>query len=82
MAVAGSNRLGWRGFLSVVAVFILGAVLALVAASGVLYVETLVLANDAALWIWWSCPLVAALIVVIVIGIFAARKFGRRTIRV
>ena len=34
-----------------IAIVFLGAVLALAVASGTLYVETLVLANDASLWI-------------------------------
>lgn len=81
MAVSGSERRGWKGFFALCAVVVLGALLALVAASGVLYVETLVLANDASLWIWWSLPLGTAFIVVITIGILAARKYGRRSIR-
>ena len=75
------SRVGWRALLSFVAIVLAGIVLALAVASGTLYLETLVLANDAALWIWWGSPIVTGLIVVIIIGIFTARRYGRRTIR-
>ncbi len=76
-----SSRIGWRAIASFFGIVFVGTVLALMAASATLYVETLTLANDASLWIWWSCPLIAALVVVITIGIFTARRYGRRTIR-